>query len=568
MNRAPLVLVIALAAAAPQARAQCYQLPFANPNLADGWGSTCCGRSNPHRGVDFAQAPGTSIPAIAAGVVRLKTSSGCLGNVVVIEHGGGIFSGYAHMASQSPLAEGTPVAKGQTIGQVGNTGSCTTGPHLHLTIAPTIGGYSFGETFDPYAFITARQNCDAAPVGFLDAATCEGISGWAQDPDATDAAIDVHVYIGGPAGDPAAYGFAVSADRHRDDLCSAIGSCAHGFLAAVPLALFDGVERPVFAYGIGADGGANAQLANTGTLRCENAPLPQFAPGSVRRHVPSLDVFDAWQLDPFAIAPLSDDVLDDVPLGPDLSASPLLVRVDDDSAVYVREGAVLRHVPDPAAMNAWGFDFASIVVVAPADVADAMVGAPWPRTPFLARGSGDDVWLLDAPPPLWAELLSDDIPTRMSAGAAADVTLRFYNRGSLPWDDVALAPTPRDQPGALCDESWSSCTRAASFARQVAPGEDASVHATLRAPLDEGSITVCFGLVSGTHWFSDAGQNGPRDDALCRTIEIGDAPAESDDAQGFDVATSCSTGAPTSGVGLLLALALLRRHSQRRARRC
>ena len=152
------VLVLAVAASA-RADAVCYRLPFSNPDLADGWGSTCCGRTNPHRGVDFPQGEGTPIPAVADGVVRLRVWNGCLGNVVVIGHADGMFSGYSHMREGSPLAEGTVVVSGQIVGRVGNTGSCSLGAHLHLTMSDHLDGYWTGTTVDPHAYITSHTTC-------------------------------------------------------------------------------------------------------------------------------------------------------------------------------------------------------------------------------------------------------------------------------------------------------------------------------------------------------------------------------------------------------------------------
>lgn len=157
------LLVFGVALWALPASAVCYRHPFGNPDLADGWGSTCCGRTNPHRGLDYPQAAGTPIPVIADGVVALRTSSSCLGNVVVVRHDDGMFSGYSHMLSGSPVPEGTRVTMGQIIGRVGNTGSCSFGAHLHLTIAPTLGGYASGTTSDPNAFINARTQCGPPP---------------------------------------------------------------------------------------------------------------------------------------------------------------------------------------------------------------------------------------------------------------------------------------------------------------------------------------------------------------------------------------------------------------------
>lgn len=524
MRRALLLLLLIALPSSALAQSVCYRRPFGNPNLRDGWGSTA-GRTNPHRGVDFPQASGTNIPAVAAGVVRLRTSSGCLGNVVVIEHADGMFSGYAHMLSGSPLAEGTRVAMGQTIGRVGSTGSCTTGPHLHLTMSRTVGGYGSGTTIDPIPYIDARTTCvtNTAPRGYLDAAGCGGISGWAQDQDAPAAAIDVHVYIGGPAGDPAAHSFAVKADLSRNDLCTAIGSCPHGFGARVPLAFFDGVDRPVYAYGIDSAGGANTLLAHSPrTLRCDAAPLPDLAVGRVRRHVPSPEVMAAWKLALTDIAPLSDATLAAVDAGPPLSAAPQLVRIDGADAVYVREGRVLRHVQSPAVMTAWRFDFAAIRTVTAAEIEGDLEGAPWLAAPFLSKGTKADVYAIDAAPPLWAELVGDDVPARMTVGSAFDATLRLANRGSLAWTDaVELVTTPPSTPSPLCDAaSWASCTRVGTVASEVAPGAEGAIAVRLRAPDHVGPAQVCFGMVLGTHAFSDLVQGGPADGAWCRTVEV------------------------------------------------
>ena len=512
------ISVVAVLLAGPALAQTCYRLPFSNPTLSDGWGSTCCGRTNPHRGVDFPRAAGTAIPAVADGVVRLKTTSGCLGNVVIVQHADGMFSGYSHMLGGSPLAVGAAVSIGQTVGQVGNTGTCSLGAHLHLTMSATLGGYASGVTVDPYAFIVARTSCNRAPVGALDAASCSGISGWAQDPNVATSAIPAHVYIGGPAGSPAARGYNLQANLHRSDLCTAIGSCAHGFSMPAPLSYFDGVDHPVFAYGIDSAGGPNTLLGQK-TLRCVQATLPTFEPGSVRRRLPSIEVLTAWKRGVDDIAPIPDAALDAIPNGPDLSAAPELVKADDSVDIYVREHRVLRHVGSPAVIQAWKLP--TFKTVPAAELAGAMKGAPWPSSPFLAKGSSTKVYLIDAPPPLWAELISDDLPSTLAAGAVADVTFKLRNRGSLKWDAaVQLAPVPRDEPSALCDPTtWALCTRVASMG-EVLPGQEGLVTVKVRAPAKVGELTACFGLVSGTHAFSDPGQGGPADDAVCRTLRI------------------------------------------------
>lgn len=171
-------LTTALLAAAPASAQVCYQLPFSNPNLSDGWGSTCCGRSNPHRGVDFPQASGTAVPAVADGVVDRVTWTDCLGNVVVIRHADGMYSGYAHL-SATTVSAGAQVRQRDTIGRVGSTGTCTTGPHLHLTMSPNAIGYTSGATVDPYAYITSHTTCDCdrgvdTPHGGRFTFSCDG----------------------------------------------------------------------------------------------------------------------------------------------------------------------------------------------------------------------------------------------------------------------------------------------------------------------------------------------------------------------------------------------------------
>lgn len=89
-----------------------------------------------HRGEDFAAPSGTSIPAAADGVVYYSKMAPGYGNVVVIEHnvdGEKVYTLYAHMNQLSPLKEGDPVAQGDSVGNVGNTG-IGKGFHLHFEI--------------------------------------------------------------------------------------------------------------------------------------------------------------------------------------------------------------------------------------------------------------------------------------------------------------------------------------------------------------------------------------------------------------------------------------------------
>ncbi|MYR43067.1 peptidoglycan DD-metalloendopeptidase family protein [Streptomyces sp. SID5910] len=86
--------------------------------------------SGHHTGLDFPAATGTPIKAVANGRVSLATSGGPYGKHVIIDHGGGLQSLYAHM-SRIRTTVPKSVNGGSRIGDVGATGN-TTGPHLHL----------------------------------------------------------------------------------------------------------------------------------------------------------------------------------------------------------------------------------------------------------------------------------------------------------------------------------------------------------------------------------------------------------------------------------------------------
>jgi len=90
------------------------------------------GLPNLHGGVDFAASYGTGIKATRAGEIIVKTYNSSYGNYVIIDHGNGIASLYAHMSGFN-VSIGQEVSQGSIIGFVGSTGS-STGPHLHFEI--------------------------------------------------------------------------------------------------------------------------------------------------------------------------------------------------------------------------------------------------------------------------------------------------------------------------------------------------------------------------------------------------------------------------------------------------
>jgi len=85
-----------------------------------------------HPGLDIADPEGTPIAAAKDGVVVSAGPNGGYGNFVVIDHGGGFATAYAHQ-SRLAVSEGQQVSQGQTIGYVGSTGF-STGNHLHFEV--------------------------------------------------------------------------------------------------------------------------------------------------------------------------------------------------------------------------------------------------------------------------------------------------------------------------------------------------------------------------------------------------------------------------------------------------
>jgi murein DD-endopeptidase MepM/ murein hydrolase activator NlpD len=84
-----------------------------------------------HEGIDISAPTGTSVQAAAGGTVIYAGSLSGYGSIVVIDHGGGLSTAYAHLSAI--WVGGGSVSQGQGIGAVGCTGHCT-GPHLHFEV--------------------------------------------------------------------------------------------------------------------------------------------------------------------------------------------------------------------------------------------------------------------------------------------------------------------------------------------------------------------------------------------------------------------------------------------------
>jgi murein DD-endopeptidase MepM/ murein hydrolase activator NlpD len=98
-----------------------------------------------HEGIDISAASGTPIWAAAAGTVIYAGWLGGYGNLVVVDHGNGLSTAYAH-ASSILVGVGQSVAQGETISLVGSTGN-SSGPHLHFEVRVN------GSAVDPLLYL-------------------------------------------------------------------------------------------------------------------------------------------------------------------------------------------------------------------------------------------------------------------------------------------------------------------------------------------------------------------------------------------------------------------------------
>jgi murein DD-endopeptidase MepM/ murein hydrolase activator NlpD len=97
-----------------------------------------------HYGIDIAAPAGTPVRAAAAGTVIVAGWMGGYGNLVVVDHGNGLATAYAHLSAI--WIGGGSVSQGQGIGAVGCTGSCT-GNHLHFEVRVN------GSAVDPMGYL-------------------------------------------------------------------------------------------------------------------------------------------------------------------------------------------------------------------------------------------------------------------------------------------------------------------------------------------------------------------------------------------------------------------------------
>ena len=98
-----------------------------------------------HEGIDIAVPTGTPVAAAASGTVIVAGWMGGYGNLVVIDHGGGVATAYGHNSGFA-VGYGQPVSQGQIVAYAGSTGN-STGPHVHFEVRVN------GSAVDPLGYL-------------------------------------------------------------------------------------------------------------------------------------------------------------------------------------------------------------------------------------------------------------------------------------------------------------------------------------------------------------------------------------------------------------------------------
>ncbi|MBM3767786.1 MAG: M23 family metallopeptidase [Acidobacteria bacterium] len=109
-----------------------------------------------HSGVDISASTGTPIRVAADGIVKSAEWSGAYGKLIIVDHGQGIETYYAHM-SAFDVIPGQDVRRGQVIGRSGGTGRVTS-PHLHYEVRQG------GAPVNPYKYLVRSLVGDGTPV--------------------------------------------------------------------------------------------------------------------------------------------------------------------------------------------------------------------------------------------------------------------------------------------------------------------------------------------------------------------------------------------------------------------
>lgn len=161
-----------------------WKHPFDKRTITSRFGATAR-RDTPHRGTDYAPRANSLIPAVTAGTVRKIAWSNCLGWYMVQTgwaENKTWYIQYSHLSCKTHgincrgpkiskcitpfhrLKVGDKLKLGQAAGRVGNTGSCSRGAHLHLTLGRTVNAGVSGTVYDIEKFIDEQMAIPSVKV--------------------------------------------------------------------------------------------------------------------------------------------------------------------------------------------------------------------------------------------------------------------------------------------------------------------------------------------------------------------------------------------------------------------
>jgi hypothetical protein len=156
-----------------------FERPIQQPQLAAvdptyRYGSTADGVRDPHHGVEMNAEYGTPVLSAADGVIlfagpddtpMFSPRQNFYGNMIVIQHSGGVYTVYAHL-SEIEVKQGDKVTAGEEIGEVGQSGAAT-GSHLHFEVR-TGNVQDYFSTQNPELWMIQKSDCGAMLIAVID----------------------------------------------------------------------------------------------------------------------------------------------------------------------------------------------------------------------------------------------------------------------------------------------------------------------------------------------------------------------------------------------------------------
>jgi len=134
-----------------------WYFPVGKTRVTANFGQSGSRWRSSHTGIDYGVPTGTAVRSAYGGKVISVGSSGPYGNNIVVDHGGGVVTRYAHL-SKLGVKPGQRINAGALIGKSGATGNVT-GPHLHFEVKVN------GKLVDPAKFMEGRQSYNSGSSG-------------------------------------------------------------------------------------------------------------------------------------------------------------------------------------------------------------------------------------------------------------------------------------------------------------------------------------------------------------------------------------------------------------------